>query len=400
MVASIINNEVFTAEEVAHYDTVFATQSKYLRLIWAYHKAQLFGNKAFVQSIALEFIGQHSISKSSMFKDYAKLIDARLFVISLGGAVDMCEFAGITQAVPDPSSDDGFVVRRIKPAAWPKATERTIVLWDDFRRATQHVLNGAMQLLLEGEWNGISFPEGVAHFITSNPPSDGFAGLELDEAQETRMMTHSFNPSSKDFLQFAERTDCHGELLQFYAQNKTELQPLETNHDAAKSLKSWRTNGMVMRIYPFVRQDEELLEEVITAAYGIGSYPLFKAIKEGRKAVKLEHVLEDPLAAAAELINLMETDQAIVFGSLDMIYSQFTNDYVKITTAERIAIGAFIVALPNDYAVEVFKTLLVAEQPRRGELEASMLIVIRDNYPEFAKAHLKAHVQMKKDFRV
>jgi hypothetical protein len=351
---------VFSLKEVKEFNKLFSEENNvYLRLMWAFHQAQIYGKDAFVKSIPLEFIGDHAISKSSLVRKYAEMIGAKIYVFSLGGVQDLCEIAGMKHIIPDPTSEHGVTVAHIAPQNWPKQNERAIILWDDFRRAMPFVMNGAMSLLEAKNWNGAIIPEGVAQFITSNPPDQGFSGMDLDAAQNTRMVTIGYNPNADQFLNFALEQNAHTDCQTYFQVNKTMLQPTFTKREdpTVQSLKAWRLNGMLMRVYPYIMHDTEMLNLVLTAIYGVGAYEEFMRIKNGDKLLTLEDVLSDYKEVNKQLhvwLDSKSAAQDMVFASIDSITRSFVAEVKNLSCAQTKIICDWIVDLPKDYQREVF----------------------------------------------
>ena len=165
--------------------------------------------------ISLMVRGPHGIGKSQIFKQVAdvlglELIDRRLSQMTEGDLLGLPELTdGVTRFCPP----DWFM----SACKAPKA-----ILLDEYNRATQEVLQTAMQITLDRELNGWKLHPETRIFAAINASAE-YVVNELDPAQADRFWTIDLEPTVEDWLNWAVGAGVDSVIIDFIRQHPGHL---------------------------------------------------------------------------------------------------------------------------------------------------------------------------------
>jgi hypothetical protein len=188
--------------------------------------------------------GPTGVGKSTFWRDVASILGCRLVVEDLSikvpgdlGIPRIDEDSGrhwFTQPPwwPEPGAEiepylekygrTPSVPKHLKDAnkglKWPKGKIGLIVVLEELCRSNEALLAGAMNMLLDHTLNYNQAPSWVWFVSTTNWAEDGYRGIELDRAQEERLLVADFKPTVGEWARFSEERCCPG-VVAFFKSN-------------------------------------------------------------------------------------------------------------------------------------------------------------------------------------
>lgn len=91
----------------------------------------------------------------------------------------------------------------------------TILLLDDYTRASQLFMQATMELINEGKYISWSLPKNTSIILTSNPDNGQFQVSSLDTAQKTRMINFNLRLNVEDWAAWAEFHNIDSRCINF-----------------------------------------------------------------------------------------------------------------------------------------------------------------------------------------
>lgn len=111
-----------------------------------------------------------------------------------------------------------------KPSWVPEYNENgTILLLDDFNRASSTLLNATMEIILEQQYISWSLPKKTTVVVTQNPADGCYNVQEQDEAQLGRFVNFTTDFAIDSWLQWAEKAKVDGRCINFVDNYHKEL---------------------------------------------------------------------------------------------------------------------------------------------------------------------------------
>lgn len=111
-----------------------------------------------------------------------------------------------------------------KPAWVPEYNENgTIVVLDDYGRATAQLMQACMELILTQKYVSWSLPKKTTIVLTANPDNGDYNVNSLDEAQRTRFLTFPVTFDLDAWSLWAEKVKMDGRCINFVMNYANEL---------------------------------------------------------------------------------------------------------------------------------------------------------------------------------
>ena len=111
-----------------------------------------------------------------------------------------------------------------KPSWVPEYNENgTILLMDDYNRASSTLLNAAMEIILEQKYLSWSLPKKTTIVVTQNPDNGSYNVQSQDDAQTGRFVNYSTDFSLEPWMKWAESAKVDGRCINFVASYSGEL---------------------------------------------------------------------------------------------------------------------------------------------------------------------------------
>lgn len=131
-------------------------------------------------------------------------------LVSKGGVTKWAPTETINTAVADGWVVDQTVAPTMQyaPPAWvPTRDEPTILLFDDWNRASGRLIKGVMQLIQNGGTISWKLPESVQIVLTGNPDTEGMLVAQVDDAIMTRIKSMYIEPDAEGWINWALAND-------------------------------------------------------------------------------------------------------------------------------------------------------------------------------------------------
>jgi hypothetical protein len=104
------------------------------------------------------------------------------------------------------------------PPSWLPSEENpngTILLLDDYTRASNLFMQATMELINEGRYVSWSLPKNTSIILTSNPDNGEFSVSSLDTAQKTRFINFTVKLNIENWASWAENAQIDGKCINF-----------------------------------------------------------------------------------------------------------------------------------------------------------------------------------------
>lgn len=101
------------------------------------------------------------------------------------------------------------------PAWVPKDHTPTIIVFDDYNRATPIIMQAVMEIISRNEYISWKLPKETQLFLTSNPEDGEYNVYVQDGAQRSRFITLRAEFDVEDWAKWAENNNLKGELINF-----------------------------------------------------------------------------------------------------------------------------------------------------------------------------------------
>jgi len=251
--------------------------------------------KAFPSDQSVLIVGPHGIGKSQITRQIAQHftlphIDRRLAQMTEG---DMIGLPKVT--------DD---VTRFIPVDWFKTAcdAPHILLLDEFNRATQEIMNGAFQIVLDRELNGLTLHDETRVFACINGGSN-YSVNEMDPALVNRFAIFNYLPDIEDWIKWAGDTGVDPVIVDYIRHHHaalrfTDLDKLEplTAHPTPRSWekvdKCLKAAGIAPMDVAGERSPDIFFQLVASLVGHPTAIEFTKFVKDYSKIVTAEDVLE------------------------------------------------------------------------------------------------------------
>jgi hypothetical protein len=111
-----------------------------------------------------------------------------------------------------------------KPSWVPEYDENgTILLMDDYNRASSTLLNAAMEIILDQQYISWSLPKKTTIVVTQNPDDGSYNVQAQDDAQIGRFVNYQTDFSVNPWMEWAEKAGIDGRCINFVATYYNEL---------------------------------------------------------------------------------------------------------------------------------------------------------------------------------
>lgn len=112
------------------------------------------------------------------------------------------------------------------PPAWLPREDNpngTMLVLDDFSRASQMLLQSAMEIINTASYISWKLPKNTSVILTSNPDDGSYSVVSLDNAQKTRMVTFNIKLCVEDWAKWAEFNGIDSRAINFALLNSEEM---------------------------------------------------------------------------------------------------------------------------------------------------------------------------------
>ena len=177
---------------------------------------------------------KHGVGKSSVIKQCAELMGGEFHDVRLS----QCEVGDI-KGLP---YRDGKTSLYAKPEWFPTdPNSKGILFFDELNRANKDVLQAVFEICLDRRLDGVKIPDGWK-IVSAINADDDYDVSELDPALLDRWFIIDFDPTVKDWVDWASKNGIHQSIIQFISRNQNLLDPPVGNLESGKvypSRRSW-----------------------------------------------------------------------------------------------------------------------------------------------------------------
>ena len=196
----------------------------------------------------LMLTGGHGIGKSETLTEYFAGKGMKVVPLFLGQMSDPGDLIGI------PNRNESTGKTDFMPPYWFPLDGKPIVLFlDELNRARPEVLQTIMDLALNRRLAGRELPEG-SRIIAAINEGDQYQLTDLDPALVSRFNVYSFQPTSQEWLLWAEKAGIDGRVRRFIEDNSLGLdrnpdqkENDDTGLDKIPDRRAWKRVSDVIR---------------------------------------------------------------------------------------------------------------------------------------------------------
>lgn len=331
-------------------------------------------------------VAKHGVGKSSVVKQVAQEMGIEFHDVRLS----QCEVGDIKglPCLDEKNQRTTF----LKPYWWPRDPNSSgILFFDELNRATKDVLQAVFEICLDRRLDGEKLPDGWRVVAAING-SEEYDVVELDPALLDRWFYIDFDPSPKEWMNWATKSGVHPAIVDFIAQNENLLDPPVGNLEAGKvypSRRSWCAfNDTALAMGLFDNTDEGLLTQICKGWLGASISIMFpKFLMHEYSRLKAEDIVNDfhnPNGAIKRKIESACSDIESVGALANSVINELKKrNASSLTPQHKENVKQFFFLLPKDVASQFWLQLLEVSVALKKE------IMIWQQDPE-VKAFLKA----------
>lgn len=193
-------------------------------------------------------------------------VSFKVLVRTLAGINDFGDILGIQN-----TDFEQGVTRLFPPASFPRTGDGTFgfVFIDDFNRGHDHVIAAAMEFVNTGSYNDYKLPTGWSMVAASNPQGGKHKVKSIDEAQATRFVNLPYTPPRMQFIKQLAKQGVENDILAYFMRFKEVAEvPSMTNVLPEPRPINWRNSTIFAHLYPSIRHDDSILNEVAYSIFG------------------------------------------------------------------------------------------------------------------------------------
>lgn len=310
-------------------------------------------------------VAKHGVGKSSVVKQVSKELGIDFIDVRLS----QCEVGDI-KGLPF-LDEKNQQTRFLKPHWWPRdPNSKGFLLFDELNRATKDVLQAVFEICLDRRLDGDPLPPGWRVVACVNGSED-YDVAELDPALLDRWFVIDFDPTPKEWTQWAIRAGIHPAIVDFLAQNEELLDPPIGAMEAGKvypSRRSWAQFHDTATALGLLdaKSDEGLLTQVCKGWLGTQvsiTFPKFLAndfarLKAEDVLDRFEEVQHKVEAAAIDIESIAALSKSVV-NLLDK------RNVADLSDDNKENIKRFMQLLPKDVASQFWVEILKLQKLKK-----------------------------------
>lgn len=308
-------------------------------------------------SKSVMLVAKHGVGKSSVIKSVAQELGIQFHDVRLS----QCEVGDI-KGLPF-LNEETQTTEFLKPYWWPRDPDSSgILLFDETNRASKDVLQVIFEICLDRRLDGEPLPDGWRVVAAINA-TDDYDVVELDPALLDRWFYIDFDPTHKEWISWAVRSNIHPSIVEFISQNEELLDPPIGALEAGKvypSRRSWaQFNDTVAELGLFDSQDEGMLTQI--AKGWLGStvsimYPKFLANDFAR--LKPDEIIDDLESVRSKVEAACSDIESVSALSSSVLRTLKKRTVSSLKAKHRENIREFMQLLPKDVASQFWTELL------------------------------------------
>lgn len=305
-------------------------------------------------------IGHGGYGKTSKMREYARKMGIGYRERQLAGITDVAEILGLSRVNPETG-----LTETAPPAWWPNENTEPegMIVWDDWTRGLPHIIDAIMQLMINGEYNGLRLPDGWTMVCTGNP-DEGYAVRALDPAQLSRMLVMAYNRPNEVFFEQLELQDVDPDLKNLWMKDQSQVDAPTLTLEKPPS--NDRTKMIFARVYPYLKEDETALQIVGRTMFGDGFITAIAAMKSEYKPIEPEQVIEGEAVKEIEKYLEAKRSDMVALSTLRMIHHLNTRSPEDFTEEHYKNMAAWGMVLPQSDAALFVQKVMSTTNGGRG----------------------------------
>jgi hypothetical protein len=302
-------------------------------------------------------VGKSSVVKQSAIERGMQYHDVRL---------SQCEVGDI-KGLPHIDLANSRTVF-MKPYWWPRDPQsKGILFFDELNRASKDVLQAVFEICLDRRLDGESLPDGWRVVAAINGDDD-YDVAELDPALLDRWFMIDFDPTPKEWIDWARANKVHPGVIEFIARNNNLLDPPVGNMEAGEvtpSRRSWQALSDTMKAMNLESDHDGMLTEVAKGWVGRKIAITFsKFISNEFSQLKASDLLDD-WEKSLPKVEAACSDIEVIAALADSLIAEINSrPAAKMKEPQLNAIKSFIGIIPKDAASKFWLALTTSKSKK------------------------------------
>lgn len=255
--------------------------------------------------------GKHGIGKSKIVEKYFTSLGKKVVTFFCSQAADPGDIIGLPRlnektgqtefALPwwfpvPPTNEDGTPVID-EVTGEPMPAQPVVLFLDELNRARPEILQTVMDLTLNRKLAGKKLPAG-SQIVSAVNVGDEYQLTDLDPALVSRFNVYSFNPSVKDWINWANSVGIDTRVVSFIATNTKYLDPTFTEDAEALNKtpdrRAWERVSDIMKNIPMItKEHDKTLKSLLCGIVGAEAAVAFYDSVKRNAIITPEDLLTD-----------------------------------------------------------------------------------------------------------
>lgn len=321
--------------------------------------------KSLPNSSSVMLRAKHGVGKSSVVKQAANELGIEFHDIRLS----QCE-VGDLKGLPFLNQEEKRT-EFAKPYWWPRDPNSAgILFFDELNRASKDVLQAVFEICLDRRLDGESLPAGW-RVVTAVNADDEYDVVELDPALLDRWFIIDFDPTHKEWLNWAAANEVSEEVIEFVRSHPNVLDPPIGSLEAGRvypSRRSWVAcdNSLkALNLYASGRNDGTLVQ-VVKGWLGSEIAAMFqKYVQNSFSRLRAADIL-DKWDEVKDRVEGSCSDIEVIATHANALIAELKKRPAKrIGDTQKEALKQFFLMIPADVASSIWTELLKEPKTKR-----------------------------------
>lgn len=325
---------------------------------------------------------KHGVGKSSVIKQSAIEQGVEFFDVRLS----QCEVGDI-KGLPHLDPVKGMT-SFLKPYWWPRdPNSKGILFFDELNRASKDVLQAVFEICLDRRLDGDKLPDGWRVVAAVNADDD-YDVVELDPALLDRWFIIDFDPTPKEWIDWARSSKVHAAVVEFINRNNNLLDPPVGNLESGRvypSRRSWVALSDTILAMNLTDDTDGLVTQVAKGWVGREVAVMFQKFMTNEfSQLKASDIL-DKFEEMVPKIESACSDIEVIAALANSVVDEVANrSAAKMKEKQVEALKKFFGMVPKDVASNMWTSLLSNPKTKKivmpWQTDADFVEVLRKVY--------------------
>lgn len=327
---------------------------------------------AFKANIPLFIWGRHGIGKSETVKQVADSLGWHFFDFRLNTQADNSDIIGLMDFERD--SNNKIIATKHQIQKWlldcidfckTNPTKGALLFFDELNRAPRYDMVGPIfQMSLDKRLHIWKFPENLKIVVAANPPTDDYNTLDLSDKALLDRFAHVYlEPTAKEFLDYARKTNCHENIVNFLTDQPSFIddgskETFSVDDYAKPSRRTWLK--YLNELYN-VKTPESIIKALMKSLVGVTASTAFiKFLENEEKPLTALEIVDDYKNQKKRVKKLL-TNKSGIRTDLFKVSAENLKAYLtgvtSFTEEQGKNIVDFVFDLPADYLIVVLRDI-------------------------------------------